>query len=99
MPLADTLRPKTLDDIVGQKHLVGKNAPLRRIIESKNIPNMIFYGPPGVGKTTIAQMISEYSNKQYFKLNGTSASLSDVKTIIEQDSNKSNKNDKTYIGH
>jgi putative ATPase len=84
MPLADTLRPKTLNDIVGQKHLIGPNAPLRKIIESKNIPNMIFYGPPGVGKTTIAQMISEYSNKEYYKLNGTSASLADVKKIIEQ---------------
>lgn len=84
MPLADILRPKTLDDIVGQKHLIGINMPLRKIIESKNIPNMIFYGPPGVGKTTIAQMVSEYSNKKYYKLNGTSASLQDVKDIIKE---------------
>lgn len=87
MPLADTLRPKTLDDIVGQKHLIGYGKPLRKIIESKNIPNMIFYGSPGTGKTTIAQMISEYSNKKYYKLNGTTASLSDVKDIIKETEN------------
>ena len=68
MPLADLLRPQTLNDIVGQTHIIGTNGPLRKIIEGNNIPSMVFYGPPGVGKTTIAQMVANYSNKQYFKL-------------------------------
>lgn len=84
MPLADTLRPESLDDIVGQQHLIGKNQPLRKIIESRQIPNMIFFGPPGVGKTTIAKMIAKYSDKQYYKLNGTTASLSDIKAVINE---------------
>lgn len=84
MPLADTLRPESLDDIVGQKHLLGDNQPLRKIIESREIPNMIFFGPPGIGKTTIAKMIAKYSDKQYYKLNGTTASLSDIKAVINE---------------
>ena len=58
-PLADRLRPKTLDDIVGQAHLLGKNKPLRNIIQSGEIPNMIFYGPSGVGKSTLASIIAK----------------------------------------
>lgn len=81
-PLADMLRPQSIDDIVGQKHLLGKNKVLRKIIESKNIPNMIFYGPPGVGKTTLASIISKETNKTLYKLNGTTASTSDIKDII-----------------
>ena len=53
-PLAQLIRPQTLDDVVGQKHLIGENMPLRNIIESGNLPNMIFYGPSGIGKTTVA---------------------------------------------
>lgn len=84
MPLADLLRPQTLNDIVGQTHIIGINGPLRKIIEGNNIPSMVFYGPPGVGKTTVAQMVANYSNKQYFKLNGTSASLDDVRQILKE---------------
>ena len=84
MPLADLLRPQTLNDIVGQSHIIGTNGPLRKIIEGNNIPSMVFYGPPGVGKTTVAQMVANYSNKQYFKLNGTSASLDDVRQILKE---------------
>ena len=84
MPLADLLRPQTLNDIVGQTHIIGANGPLRKIIEGNNIPSMVFYGPPGVGKTTVAQMVANYSNKQYFKLNGTSASLDDVRQILKE---------------
>ena len=62
VPLAERIRPKTLDDIVGQTHLLGENKPLRRIIESGKIPNMIFYGPSGVGKTTVARMIANNAN-------------------------------------
>ncbi len=84
IPLAERIRPKTLDDVVGQKHLVGENMPLRRIIESKSIPNMIFYGPSGVGKTTLARLIARSTDMELHKLNGTSASISDIKQIIAQ---------------
>ena len=81
-PLADRIRPKTLDDIVGQKHILGKNKPLRRIIESGKIPNMIFYGASGVGKTTVARIIADNTNMRMYRLNGTSASVQDIKDII-----------------
>ena len=83
-PLADRIRPKTLDDVVGQKHLIGENKPLRRIIESGEIPNMVFYGPSGVGKTTIASIIAASANKQLRKLNATTASTSDIKDIAAE---------------
>ncbi len=83
-PLADRLRPSTLDEVVGQPHLLGENAPLRRIIESENIPNMIFYGPSGVGKTTVARIIAAKTNKRLHKLNGTNASTSDIKAIVAE---------------
>ncbi len=83
-PLAERIRPEVLEDIVGQKHLVGENMPLRRIIESRSIPNMIFYGPSGVGKTTIARLIARCTDMELHKLNGTSASISDIKEIIAQ---------------
>ncbi|MCD8345702.1 MAG: replication-associated recombination protein A [Oscillospiraceae bacterium] len=81
-PLADKIRPKTLDDVVGQTHLLGKNKPLRRIIDSGHIPNMIFYGPSGIGKTTVARIIADNTNMRMYKLNGTSASVQDIKDII-----------------
>ena len=84
MPLADRIRPKTLDDVVGQTHLLGDNKPLRRIIESGKIPNMIFYGPSGVGKTTVARIIAESANMRLHKLNGTTASTADIKNIVAE---------------
>lgn len=81
-PLADRIRPKTLDDIVGQSHILGRGKPLRRIIENGKIPNMIFYGSSGVGKTTVARIIAENTNMKLHKLNGTSASVSDIKDVI-----------------
>ena len=81
-PLADRLRPQKIDDMVGQHHLLGNDKALRKIIESKNIPNMIFYGPSGVGKTTLASIISKETNKALYKLNGTTSSTSDIKDII-----------------
>lgn len=84
MPLADKIRPATLSDVVGQTHIIGKNRPLTKIIESGRIPNMIFYGPSGVGKTTVARIIAESANMRLHKLNGTSASTADIKTIVSE---------------
>ena len=81
-PLADEIRPQSLDEVVGQKHLIGNGGMLRRLIESGTSANMIFYGPSGTGKTTIANIIASRTNKTLHKLNATTASLSDVKDII-----------------
>ena len=83
-PLADRFRPSSLDDIVGQKHLLADGKPLRKIIESGEIPNLIFYGPSGVGKTTLATYIANKTNKTLKKLNGTTASTADIKEIVSQ---------------
>ena len=81
-PLADKIRPKTLADVVGQEHILAEDKPLRRIIESGTVPNMIFYGPSGVGKTTVARIIAENCGMSLYKLNGTNASLSDIKDVV-----------------
>ncbi|WP_417045090.1 replication-associated recombination protein A [Dysosmobacter sp.] len=81
-PLADEIRPKTLDEVVGQKHLLAPGAVLRRLIESGAEANMVFYGPSGTGKTTIANIIAQRTNKTLYRLNATTASLQDVKDII-----------------
>ena len=81
-PLADRIRPQSLDEVVGQQHILAEGKPLRRIIDSGNIPNMIFYGASGVGKTTVARIIARNSGMRLHKLNGTSASISDIKDVI-----------------
>lgn len=81
-PLADRLRPTTLDEMVGQEHLLGPGKALRKIIESGDIPNLIFYGPSGIGKTTLASIIAKQTNKRLYKLNATNASVNDIKDII-----------------
>ena len=81
-PLADRLRPTSIDDIIGQRHLLSEGKPLRKIIESGEIPNLIFYGPSGVGKTTLATYIANKTNKTLKKLNGTTASTADIKAIV-----------------
>ena len=83
-PLADRIRPQTLDDVVGQQHLLGKGKVLRRIIESGTIPNMVFYGPSGVGKTTVASIIARNTNMHLCKLNGTTASTADIRDVVAQ---------------
>lgn len=80
-PLADKIRPETLEEVFGQKHILGENKILNRIIKSGTINNMIFYGPPGVGKTTVANIISKRINKKFYKLNATTASLKDIQEI------------------
>ena len=83
-PLADELRPLVLDDVAGQEHVLGANGLLRRIIESGNIPNMIFYGPSGVGKTTVANIIASSSGRVLHKLNATTAGIADIKAVIAE---------------
>lgn len=83
-PLADKIRPKSLDDVVGQEHILSEGKPLRQIIESGKIPNMIFYGPSGVGKTTVARIIAENCDMTLHKLNGTNASISDIKDVVAE---------------
>ena len=83
-PLADEIRPQELDEVVGQAHILGSDGLLRRIIESGNIPNMIFYGPSGTGKTTVANIIAKKTNRPLHRLNATTASISDIKDIIAQ---------------
>lgn len=83
-PLADRMRPQTLDDVVGQRHLLGENKPLRRIIEGGKIPNMIFYGPSGIGKTTVASIIARQTNMRLHKLNGTTAGTADIRKVIDE---------------
>ena len=85
--LADLLRPKSFDDIVGQAHLFGERGVLRRMVEGGRVPNMIFFGPPGTGKTTAAGIIAEQSGMYFRKLNATSASLSDVRDVIAETNN------------
>ena len=81
-PLADRIRPSTLDEMVGQKHLIGEGKSLRKVIESGNVPNLIFYGPSGTGKTTLATIIANKTDKTLRKLNCTTASTADIKHII-----------------
>lgn len=82
-PLADRMRPKDLSEVVGQRHILGQGKVLRRLIEGGTIPNLIFYGPSGVGKTTVARIIAEKAHKKLYKLNGTTASTSDIREIVE----------------
>ncbi len=83
-PLAERMRPHSLDEVVGQKHLIGENKILKNLIDSGNIPNMIFYGPSGTGKTTVANIAAMASDKQFYKLNATNASLTDIKAITAE---------------
>ena len=83
-PLADLLRPSTLDEVYGQEHILGEGAILRRLIDSGNIPNMVFYGPSGTGKTTVANIIAKQTNRTLYKLNATTASTADIREIVSQ---------------
>ena len=83
-PLAEQIRPTCLEEVVGQQHLLAPNRPLRRIIESGKIPNMIFYGPSGVGKTTVARMIANSTSMSLHKLNGTTASTADLREVAAE---------------
>ena len=83
-PLADLLRPESLDQVYGQEHILGPDGILRRLVDSGNIPNMIFYGPSGTGKTTVANIIAKQTNRTLYQLNATTASTADIKNIVSQ---------------
>ena len=83
-PLADILRPESLDEVYGQSHILGEGAILRRLVQSGHIPNMIFYGPSGTGKTTVASIIAKQTNRTLYTLNATTASTADIKNIVAQ---------------
>lgn len=83
-PLAERLRPTALEDVVGQRHLIGENMILKNLIDSGNIPNMIFYGPSGTGKTTVANIAAKACDRPFYKLNATNASLADIKAITAE---------------
>ena len=83
-PLADWIRPTALGDVVGQEHLLGPGAVLRRPIDSGDDPNLIFYGPSGTGKTTVANIIAQRTRRKLYRLNATTASTSDIKDIVAQ---------------
>ncbi|MBQ4566368.1 MAG: AAA family ATPase, partial [Oscillospiraceae bacterium] len=83
-PLADELRPQTIDEVYGQEEILGEGKLLRRMIESGRVPNLIFYGPSGTGKTTVANIIAKATKRTLYKLNATTASTSDIREIVAQ---------------
>ena len=83
-PLADLIRPQSLDEVFGQEHILAEGAILRRLVDSGNVPNMVFYGPSGTGKTTVAQIIAKQTNRTLYQLNATTASTADIKNIVSQ---------------
>ncbi|RMZ59759.1 replication-associated recombination protein A [Chryseobacterium nematophagum] len=89
IPLAERLRPKTLDDVLGQEHLTGKNGTIRKMVENNTLNSLIFWGPPGTGKTTLAEIISEKSGRKFYKISAVSSGVKDVRDVIE-DAKKQN---------
>ena len=83
-PLADRIRPKSLDQVVGQRTLLQQGGVLRRIIDSGQIPNMIFYGPSGIGKTTVASIIAQQTQRRLYRLNATTASIQDIRAVVSE---------------
>ena len=83
-PLANKLRPKTLKDVLGQSHIIGEGKLLTSMIESKTLMNMIFYGPPGIGKTTVARLLADLTERKFIAINASTDSLKDVKNALEE---------------
>ena len=83
-PLANRLRPVRLEDVVGQEHLLGPNSPLRALIEADKVSSVVFWGPPGTGKTSIARLIAQFTEKAFVQLSAVSATVKDVREVISQ---------------
>lgn len=83
IPLAERLRPKTLDEVIGQEHLTAEHSPIRNMLANDTLNSLIFWGPPGTGKTTLAEIISEQSGRKFFKLSAVSSGVKDVREVIE----------------
>ena len=92
MPLADKIRPNNINEVVGQTHIIGEYKLLNKILQSSFLPNMIFFGPPGVGKTTVAEIVAKQSHKTFYKINATNSSLEDIKKVIGELENINNIN-------
>ena len=84
IPLADILRPKNINEVIGQEHLTGENAPIRKMIENDTLNSLIFWGPPGTGKTTLSEIIAEKSNRKFFKLSAVSSGVKEVREVIDE---------------
>ena len=95
-PLADLLRPQSLDDFIGQAHLVGQGQPLRQLIETKQIFSMIFWGPPGVGKTTLARILARKTEREFIELSAVSAGKADIRQVVEEANSNQRQLGKTY---
>lgn len=84
IPLAEILRPKNINEVIGQEHLTGENAPIRKMIENDTLNSLIFWGPPGTGKTTLSEIIAEKSNRKFFKLSAVSSGVKEVREVIDE---------------
>ena len=96
-PLADKMRPLVLDDFFGQEDIVGENSPLRQMIETDNISSMILWGPPGVGKTTLAKIIARQTNSAFYELSAVTSGVKDIKELIELARYNKSNNQKTIV--
>lgn len=84
IPLAEILRPKNINEVIGQEHLTGENAPIRKMIDNDTLNSLIFWGPPGTGKTTLSEIIAEKSNRKFFKLSAVSSGVKEVREVIDE---------------